>query len=510
MHTRKRLWLFALAALLVVGLAAAVHADPPPAPWTARDISAPLTPGIVDVDRRGLWFVRAHTGDIGLSQPLDSFFFVSQPLSSDGSVLALLLGQDGGNPDAAKAGVMIRENDTVGARNILLAMTPGHGLLLSFRPTARRSTVSEGADQRYGLRQFPTWLRLQREGDQFTPFASYDGYGWSQLHAPIALSGFPSDALAGLAVSSFVGEPTTAVFDNPTVAPGEVSPLVQACAGNGAVLLTWPPVSHAVGYRVRRSTPATPGFAADLLTPAPITESSFSDTRLPNDKPVRYLVSPIFEQGGRRVEGMATAVTTTPVATPANLFGCDINLEITQMRGAVAFDPATSIYTISGAGGGIGETEDHGFLASQLVRGDFQITARILGKPSRTMGSAAAGLMVREALDGPARMAALLGTFRDGVAFQWRGKRGAAASSGTPAIGDKDFQPPLYVRLVRKGDTMTPLLSTDGTTFTPAGEPRVFDPPLTESLYVGYAITSQSPGEVATSTFRDLTIGPPP
>jgi hypothetical protein len=302
----------------------------------------------------------------------------------------------------------------------------------------------------------------------------------------------------------------TVIVDNPTVAPGQVSPIVQTCAGNGAVLLTWPPVTNAVAYIVRRSAPATPGFAADLLTATPIRETSFADTNLPNGKAVRYLVSAMFEHDRQRVEGMATAIIATPVATPPNLFGCDLSLEATQLRGAIAFDSTTGTYQISGAGGDIGDTVDRCFFASQLVKGDFQITARILDKPSRTHALAKAGLMVREALEGPARMATLVGTAASGLALQYREQMGAPASAITTPIADKDFKPAIFLRLVRKGATITPFLSADGTTFTPAGEPRVFDPPLAESLYVGYAITSHNIGAIATNTFSDLSIGPPP
>jgi hypothetical protein len=63
--------------------------------------------------------------------------------------------------------------------------------------------------------------------------------------------------------------------------------------------------------------------------------------------------------------------------------GCDINLEATQLRGGIAFDPTSEIYRISGAGGDIGDTADRCFYVSQLVKGDCQITARLLDKPAK-------------------------------------------------------------------------------------------------------------------------------
>jgi hypothetical protein len=511
-YSRNRISGLLLAALLLTGSAAVGHASPPPPPWAAKDIGKATARGIVDVNALRLWTLRAANGDIGiLPKQLDDFFFVYQPLVGDGSILALILGQEGGNPEWSKAGIMMRENDAPGARNLLLGMTTGHGMLLTFRPVANRGTMLEGADQQNGSRRFPTWLRLQREGDRFTPFTSSDGFGWTQLHSPITLPRFPRNALAGLAISAYREGPTAAAFNSPMVVPGQISPIVQTCTGNGSVLLTWPPVSNAAGYLVRRSAPGIPGFAAELLTPSPIRETSFADSGLPNGEPLRYLVSALFDPGGQLVESLATAVTATPVWLPGDLFGCDINLEATQLHGAITFDPSTEIYSISGAGGDMSGTADRGYFASRWVRGDFQITTRILDKPTRTGIGARAGVMVRESLEGPSRMVFLAGTAAVGVVFQSRRQTGGDAAIPTKAIlPDQRFRVPLFLRLVRRGNTITPFLSADGTAFTPAGKPQRFAPPLAESLYVGYAITAQNPGAIATNSFSDLTIGPPP
>jgi hypothetical protein len=514
MHSRKHALLLAAAALLTAGDAARGHAAPPPAPWTSRDIGVFSAPGSVDVDARGFWTLRGFQGELPLSP--DAYFFVYQPLAGDGSVLSLLLAEEGGNPDVGRAGVAIIEREAARARAAGLQMTTGRGLAFTFRREDVLPAVLETGDRIYGPRRFPTWLRLQREGNYFTPFTSTDGFGWTQLRSPVLLPGFPSSALAGLTVASAYGGPVSGIFSNPVVAPGLTSPIAQACAGTGTVLLTWPPVKNAAGYMVRRSAPNTPGFAADVLTPSPIKETSFTDSNRPNGQPARYLVSAVFDQGGQGdgrlppVEGWVTAVMATPVSIPGGLFGCDVNLESTQLRGGVVFDPATGVYKISGSGGEIGGDEDHFFYVSQSVKGDFQVTARILDRPARTNEAAKAGVMVREALDGPARMAFLAGTAATGVLFQYRQEMGGEASAGRPVIANADFKPPLFLRLVRRGNTITPFVSTDGSGFTPAGNPQTVTSPLPESLYVGYAITAQNASALTANTFSDLSIGPAP
>jgi hypothetical protein len=504
MQIWTRLTVLVSALVLVTWPARQAHAVPPPAPWTVQNIGPFITSGFVDVDPRGFWTIRGANGDV--SQSADSFFYVSQPLTGDGSILALLFGQQGGNPQFGKAGLMIRADTTSGAANIHFFMTSGRGLGITYRPFAKQPTVNEGAGRQYGARQFPMWLRLQREGDRFTPFISADGFAWDQVHSPITLPGFPREATIGLTAASLFEGSVSAAFGNVTVVPGRVSPNVQVSAGNGRALLTWQPVQDARGYTVRRSAANVPGFAADLITPEPIKETSLTDANLPNGQAVRYLVSTTFEENGQQIEGWTTAVTAFPVPTPGNLFGCDISIEATQLRGGILFDPATGTYSIAGAGAGIGGTEDHAFLASQLVKGDFQITAKILEK-----SNAMAGVMARENMDGNSRMAFFGGGGRQGVAFQYREQAGETTGlTGPPALSDADFRPPVFLRLVRRGNSISPFLSADGTTFTPAGPPKTFSPPLPDSLYVGYAISSMNPAATATSAFSDLSIGAPP
>jgi hypothetical protein len=217
----------------------------------------------------------------------------------------------------------------------------------------------------------------------------------------------------------------------------------------------------------------------------------------------------VFEREGEQVEGWPTAVLATPVGTPDNLVGCDINLEATQNRGSILFDLARGAYRITGSGGGIGDMADRFFYAARWLEGDFQVTVKLLDRPSRN--GAKAGLMLREALDGASRMAFLADAAGIGVLFQHRKRVGGrAASPRKAAVPEKRLRFPFTMRLVRKGNTITPFTSADGTTFQRTTQPHTFDPPLPESLYVGYAITAEEARAAATSSFSDLRIEPLP
>jgi hypothetical protein len=504
MQKRNCPWRAASAALLLLGLAARAHAAQPPAPWTIQEYGQQYSLGYVNVDDRGLWNIRADNGDIFGNA--DQMFFTYQPLSGDGSIAAAILGQQGGDPEWAKTGVHIRGSDVDSAQAVDIHMTSKHGLEFTARPVAKQATTSYGGDKLYGARVFPTWLRLQREGDSFTPFVAYDGLAWTQVHSPVNIDGFPKDALAGLSAASHAkGKPVLGLFSPPAVTSGMNSPIVQVASGDGSVLLSWQPVANAVGYLVRRGAPDAPSFSADALTPAPIKETSISQSGLPNDKPVRYLVSAVFEQNGQLVEGYATAVSATPSANPANLTTSDINVEDTLLHGSLKFDAGTSLYTISGSGTNIGGTSDRLFFAFQAVKGDFFLSVRFPGGP--TAKGSKIGLMVRESLDGPSRMLAFVRTGTTGADLEWRDETGGTASSARARLLTQYYTGPLYLDLVRRGNVFIPLFSTDGQHFAYASDPKTFAVPLADTLYVGLTVVSPDAGTITSGTFDNLQTG---
>jgi hypothetical protein len=499
----KRLSLAASAALLV-GLSVPANGSPPLGSWAFTDIGPLSTPGFIHVDGSGLWTVHAAGGDI--SAGADSFFFVYQPLAGDGSIAATFVAQQG-DPDLSVAGITLREDDSPGARSVSLGLTPAHGLRIAVRSAAGQDLASQGGDGRFGPSQLPLSLRWQRQGDQFTPFVSYDGgLGWAQARSPISLAGFAANALAGISVAANkLGTPAAAGVSAAAVAPGVVSPIVQVCSGPTGALLSWPPVTNAVGYMVRRGGTGDPVNDTVVLTPTPIQETSFAESGLVSGKAVRYLVSAVFNQGGRLVEGYATAASATPTASPANLSSCDINVENTLLRGALGYDAATGLYTLAGAGDNIGGTADRVSFAWQRVTGDFFLTVRFPGGP--TADGSKIGLMIRESLDGPSRMLALVRTGSSGTVMQWRDEAGADAGSARARILAQDYTGPLYLNLVRRGNVIIPLYSSDGKRFSYAADPKRFSVPLADTLYVGLAITSPNPAAITSSTFDDLRTG---
>lgn len=104
-----------------------------PSGFTAKDIGDPGAVGSTRVEN-GVWTIQGSGADIWDSA--DSFHFAYTEVKGDGSISARILGTDGGDPSWVKAGLMIRENDTPGARNVMLEMTTGNGIEWQWRQEA--------------------------------------------------------------------------------------------------------------------------------------------------------------------------------------------------------------------------------------------------------------------------------------------------------------------------------------------------------------------------------------
>jgi regulation of enolase protein 1 (concanavalin A-like superfamily)/ABC-type transport system involved in multi-copper enzyme maturation permease subunit len=126
----------------------------------------------------------------------DSFYFVHQPLTGDGSVTAKVLSQtgvEGESHEWAKAGVIIKESTKPGSQYAAMMITPGHGVRLQSNFTTDRAG-SEATTA-------PRWLRLTRSGTSVTGYESADGANWAQV-GTVQLPALPRRVEVGLLVAS--------------------------------------------------------------------------------------------------------------------------------------------------------------------------------------------------------------------------------------------------------------------------------------------------------------------
>jgi len=167
----------------------------------------------------------------------DSFYFVHQPLTGDGTITVRVTSMTGLLPSAstgdmrpglypwAKAGIIIKENLNQGSAYAAMMVAADNGVRMQWNyigDTPGQPGAVSPAN--------PRWLRLTRSGDVITGYESADGTHWTQVGA-VTLSGLPSAVQVGLFAASpqytvkgqaFAGTSTiglgptqvTAVFDH--------------------------------------------------------------------------------------------------------------------------------------------------------------------------------------------------------------------------------------------------------------------------------------------------------
>jgi hypothetical protein len=126
------------------------------------------------------------------------------------------------------------------------------------------------------------------------------------------------------------------------------------------------------------------------------------------------------------------------------------------------------VLRVDGTGRDIGGVADGFQFVHQPLAGDGRIEAQLV-RLNESHTTLRAGLMIRSGTASNEPFVALLYVPNQGVRMVWRQTAGASAEVGetTPATA------PVWLRLVREGDTFVGAFSADGQTWTEAGRPQV-------------------------------------
>src|SRR5262249_17854638 len=125
---------FPAVALLILATLLPAAADPPPAPWVAREIGQPGAPGSTDVAGSPPdWLWTLQGSGAGIFSLAASFHFVYQRVKGDASVSARFLNASGGDAKLAAVGLMIRADETPESPELFYAMAAGSGLVVTTR-----------------------------------------------------------------------------------------------------------------------------------------------------------------------------------------------------------------------------------------------------------------------------------------------------------------------------------------------------------------------------------------
>jgi regulation of enolase protein 1 (concanavalin A-like superfamily) len=210
-----------------------------PTGWSTSDVGSTGVVGGASVTS-GTWTLDGSGVDV--YGTVDEFRYAYQQLTGDVDIRVRVATLE--NVHAwSKAGVMIRESLTPNARNAFMLVSPGRGRAFQARTTAGGTTTRTLA----GAGTAPVWLRLVRQGTQFTGYHSTNGTTWTT--AGTATISMTASIYVGLAVTSRVdATAATATFTNLTVA-----------GGAGAAALPAPWTNRDIGSPTRAGSASAAG-----------------------------------------------------------------------------------------------------------------------------------------------------------------------------------------------------------------------------------------------------------
>jgi hypothetical protein len=197
-----------------------------------QDIDSPSGKGSYSINS-GVYTIKGGGRDIW--NEADAFYYVYAPLKGDGELTARVVSMT--NTSAwAKAGVMVRETLDAGSRHAMTVLTPGNGTDFQYRLSTDGMSTNAGPT----AHSAPYWVRIIRQGSNFTGYVSPNGTTWTQQsQTTIEMT---EDVYIGLCVTAHddyeTGLLCTAVFDNVSSTSEVTSNLKQKMLGINSSLWT--------------------------------------------------------------------------------------------------------------------------------------------------------------------------------------------------------------------------------------------------------------------------------
>ena len=415
----------------------------------------------------------------GITGTADGLNFVYQPLSGDGTIIARVVSVQG----SAQAGVMIRET---------LDGDATEGTTYYQQPYIyfcdRSSTGASFSTWGNANGTLPYWVELVRSGNTINSYYSPDGVNWAQ-NGPSQTVTMAQSVYIGLAVSSENSSSlATATFDNVSVsAPGSGSP--------APVITSLSATTGPVGSQVIISGfwfGVTQGGSLVNLNGTPVTINTWNATSINITIPTGATSGPLVVSVAPSMNDsnpVVFEVTSQPLPTP----WLDQDVGLVGAAGSATY--ASGTFTVTGSGQGIGGTADGLNFVYQPLSGDGTIIARVVS----VQGSAQAGVMIRETLDGDATEGTTYYQ-QPYIYFCDRSSTGASFSTWGNANGTL----PYWVELVRSGNTINSYYSPDGVNWAQNGPSQTVT--MAQSVYIGLAVSSENSSSLATATFDNVSI----
>jgi O-glycosyl hydrolase len=292
---------------------------------------------------------------------------------------------------------------------------------------------------------------------------------------------------------------TTVVLDK-IVTVGAASSPTPASGASGLSLssvLSWTPgsnvVTHAVYWgtssnAVANATPASPQFQGVVST------NNFSLASASWGTTYYWRVDEIAYSNTNQGSAVWSFSTAPAVQLPPPWQSQDVG-QISSQTSAIY---TNGLFTVTGTGADIWGTSDAFRYVYIPVTGNCTMIARVTGVQNADVWSKA-GIMIRDNLNANAANAYIAVTPGNGVTWQYRTSTGGSSGNNNTT----NLTAPYWVKLVRSGNTFTGYRSPNGVTWTQQGTSQTFT--MTNTAYVGLAVTSHNGASLCTAAFDNVT-----
>ena len=166
------------------------------------------------------------------------------------------------------------------------------------------------------------------------------------------------------------------------------------------------------------------------------------------------------------------------------------------LPGASRFDG--NLLTVRASGADIAGARDQFYFIFQTLAGDGQIVARVSGV-QLSSPRARAGLMIRAGLDHAAPCAMAAVSAAEGTQFHSRQR----LSQRMVIRNGRGDNPPVWLKLVRRGQEISGYHSADGADWTLIASEQIA---LPAQAMIGLAVCSANPAAICTATFERIAI----
>lgn len=563
--------IISMAANVYVGLAACSHTttgtattavidqillEPSPAvmalpwPWVESAIGTSTDQGVALYDGS---YVLANLG-ADIWSPADKLKYVSQPLIGDGT-LTIKVASIASADNWTRLGLMMRESLSADAKNVLISLTTGNGLVFQSRQTTAGATAFRSSSV---AKAPPVWLKLDRAGNTFTAAYSADGVTWTtQGTETIAMNATiqVGVAYANRSTSTWafgVGDQLKLVTPLDTDANGLpdawemqyfghlgvdlfADPDVDGLTNAQAWELGVSPVSRQPALSVVGGDNQTGATGAaltqplvvkltDALTGAPIagvavtfntaagkgsfgSGTTWQTTPLTVTSDTNGLVQTGFQLpitgGVHTVQATVGSQVATATFTLKALLGSTESAFLLDSSdiGTVSQPALNSyqagVYTLSAKTADIWNNADSMDYAWQSWSGDGLLVTRVASL-SASDSWAKAGLMFRESTDANARNVMIAVSPGNGVTFQWRDATGGTSGN----VRRSSLVVPKWLALRRSNGVVSGYYSDDGHAWTLLGSRSLV---TTGPVCAGLSFSSNN-STTAQATFDSLSL----